>query len=53
MANFKHLTTEEVQQITFDWRYRGFTVLDLLTENECDEIKIILHGISFKSHVNF
>ena len=38
MANFKHLTTEEVQQITFDWRYRGFTVLDLLTENECDEI---------------
>jgi ectoine hydroxylase-related dioxygenase (phytanoyl-CoA dioxygenase family) len=38
MTNLKHLTEEEVQQITFDWRYRGFTVIDLLTEAECDEI---------------
>ena len=38
IAKFKHLTNEEVQQITFDWRYRGFTTLDLLTEHECDEI---------------
>jgi ectoine hydroxylase-related dioxygenase (phytanoyl-CoA dioxygenase family) len=35
---FKHLTNEEIQQITFDWRYRGWTVLQLLTEEECDEI---------------
>jgi len=34
----KHLTREELQQITFDWRYRGWTVLQLLTEDECDEI---------------
>jgi ectoine hydroxylase-related dioxygenase (phytanoyl-CoA dioxygenase family) len=34
----KHLTREEIQQITFDWRYRGWTVLQLLTEDECDEI---------------
>ena len=34
----KHLTSEEIQQITFDWRYRGFTTLELLTEEECDEI---------------
>jgi len=35
---FNHLTNEEIQQITFDWRYRGWTVLQLLTEEECDEI---------------
>ena len=38
MAKLKHLSEEEVQQITFDWRYKGFTVLELLTEEECDEI---------------
>jgi ectoine hydroxylase-related dioxygenase (phytanoyl-CoA dioxygenase family) len=35
---FKYLTDEEIQQMTFDWRYRGWTVLQLLTEQECDEI---------------
>jgi len=34
----KHLTEEEIQQMTFDWRYKGWTVLQLLTEEECDEI---------------
>ena len=38
MSKFKHLTTEEIQQMTFDWRYRGWTVLELLTESEVDEI---------------
>ena len=38
MAKYKHLTTEELQQMSFDWRYRGFTVLELLTETEVDEI---------------
>ena len=38
MGNFKHLTAEEIQQMTFDWRYRGWTVLELLTESEVDEI---------------
>ena len=38
MSNFKHLTDLEIQQMTFDWRYRGFTVLELLTESEVDEI---------------
>jgi ectoine hydroxylase-related dioxygenase (phytanoyl-CoA dioxygenase family) len=33
-----YLTQEEIQQITFDWRYRGFTTIELLTEEECDEI---------------
>ena len=32
MGNFKHLTDLEIQQMTFDWRYRGFTTLELLTE---------------------
>jgi ectoine hydroxylase-related dioxygenase (phytanoyl-CoA dioxygenase family) len=34
----KHLTQEEIQQMTFDWRYKGFTTVQLLTEEECDEI---------------
>ena len=38
MQKYKHLTTEELQQMSFDWRYRGFTVLELLTEAEVDEI---------------
>ena len=38
MGNFKHLTELEIQQMSFDWRYRGFTVLELLTEAEVDEI---------------
>ena len=38
MANYKHLTTEELQQMAFDWRYKGFTTLELLTESEVDEI---------------
>ena len=42
-AIFKHLNAEEVQQITFDWRYRGFTILNLLTEEECDIIRNILN----------
>jgi ectoine hydroxylase-related dioxygenase (phytanoyl-CoA dioxygenase family) len=33
-----HLTEEEKQQLLFDWRYRGFSTLSLLTEEECDEI---------------
>ena len=33
-----YLTEEEKQQILFDWRYKGFTTLNLLTEEECDEI---------------
>jgi ectoine hydroxylase-related dioxygenase (phytanoyl-CoA dioxygenase family) len=38
MNKYKHLTTEELQQMSFDWRYRGFTILELLTETEVDEI---------------
>jgi len=38
MAEYKHLSEEEKQQMLFDWRYRGFTVIELLTESEVDEI---------------
>ena len=33
-----YLTEEEKQQLLFDWRYRGFSTLPLLTEDECDEL---------------
>jgi hypothetical protein len=45
MSNFKHLSDLEVQQITFDWRYRGFTVLELLTEDEVDEVNAELEKL--------
>jgi len=45
MSKFKHLTTEEIQQMTFDWRYRGWTTLELLTEEEVDEINEELERI--------
>lgn len=38
MSKYKYLTVEEQQQMLFDWRYRGFTTLELLTEEEVDEI---------------
>lgn len=38
MSKLKYLSEEELQQITFDWRYKGFTVLELITEEECDLI---------------
>jgi hypothetical protein len=38
MKEYKHLSFEERQQMTFDWRYRGWTVLELLTEQEVDEV---------------
>lgn len=38
MSKYKHLTVEEQQQLSFDWRYRGFTTIELLTDVEVDEI---------------
>lgn len=33
-----YLTEEEKQQLSFDWRFRGFSTIQLLTEEECDEV---------------
>jgi len=43
-----YLTEEEKQQMTFDWRYRGFTNIELLTEEEVDEVNEILDGLRKK-----
>ena len=32
----KYLTEEEKQQLLFDWRYKGVSILNLLTEEEVD-----------------
>lgn len=34
----KYLSKEEKQQLLFDWRYRGFSTIELLSEEECDEL---------------
>ena len=31
-----YLSQEEKQQLQFDWRYRGVSILNLLTESEVD-----------------
>lgn len=36
--SYKYLSQEEVQQLLFDWRYRGFSTMTLLTEEEVDEL---------------
>lgn len=45
MNKYKHLSEEEIQQMRFDWRYRGFTQLELLTEEEVDEINEELNNL--------
>ena len=35
---FKYLTREEVQQLSFDWKYKGYSVIDLITSEEADLI---------------
>ena len=40
-----YLTDEEKQQLTFDWRYRGFSTIQLLTEEECEEINTELEQL--------
>ena len=31
-----YLSQEEKQQLQFDWRYKGVSILNLLTEEEVD-----------------
>ena len=35
----KYLTELEKQQLLFDWRYKGVSILNLLTEEEVDSIR--------------
>ena len=32
------MTKTEIQRIKDDWVFKGFTTVDLLTEDECDEL---------------
>ena len=43
-----YLTEEEKQQLLFDWRYRGFSTITLLTEEECDELNDELEKTSIR-----
>jgi ectoine hydroxylase-related dioxygenase (phytanoyl-CoA dioxygenase family) len=52
MNKYKHLTTEEIQQMSFDWRYRGWTVLELLTESEVDEINAELDRLRLERNIS-
>ena len=38
--------------MTFDWRYRGFTVLELLTEDEVDELNKELDRLRLERNQN-
>ena len=47
-----YLSKEEKQQLLFDWRYRGVSVLNLLTEEEVDEYNIELERIRLEREKN-
>jgi len=48
----KYLSIEEKQQLQFDWRYRGVSILNLLTESEVDAIGDELERIRVKRQEN-
>ena len=50
----KYLSKEEKQQLLFDWRYKGVSVLNLLTEEQVDEYNLELEKIRLeRSNVQF
>ena len=34
----KHVTKTEAENLLHDWKYKGYAIVDLLTETEVDEI---------------
>ena len=47
-----HLSLTEKQQLQFDWRYKGVSILNLLTESETDAISSELERIRVKRQEN-
>jgi hypothetical protein len=47
-----YLSITEKQQLQFDWRYRGVSILNLLTESETDAISSELERIRVKRQEN-
>ena len=47
-----YLSAAEKQQLQFDWRYRGVSILNLLTESETDAISSELERIRVKRQEN-
>ena len=48
----KYLSKEEKQQLLFDWRYKGVSVLNLLTEEQVDEYNLELEKIRLERSQN-
>ena len=47
-----YLSQEEKQQLQFDWRYKGVSILNLLTEEEVDEYNKELERIRLERQEN-
>ena len=47
-----YLSAAEKQQLQFDWRYRGVSILNLLTESETNAISSELERIRVKRQEN-
>ena len=47
-----YLSQEEKQQLQFDWRYRGVSILNLLTESEVDSYAEELERIRIQRQEN-
>lgn len=49
---FKYLNHEEVQNLSFDWKYKGYSVIDLITPGEADLISNNLDELRKKRNIS-
>lgn len=49
---FKHLTHEEIRILSFDWKYKGYSVIDFITPEEADLISEDLDKLRIQRNEN-
>jgi hypothetical protein len=49
---FKYFNNHEIERILFDWKFKGYTIIDLITTEECDLINEELDKIRSYRSIN-
>lgn len=49
---FKFLNQNEISKILLDWKYKGYAIIDLLTEEECDSVNDELNRLRINRNNN-
>lgn len=42
---FKYLNDQQVRNLLFDWKYKGYAIVDMLSEDECDNLNNELNNL--------